>query len=144
MQTKLTLRLEEELIDQAKEYAEKTGKSVSQLVADYFQLLAGRKEAPPQQSAPVTRSLRGILRQTTAAAISCRPSASKSPTAKLAISPSSSGLNQLPAVVVSPRTMGAVGTGSAGKTTAIEPADSTPEGAGYFPAATSRIFFFRS
>jgi len=39
MNTKLTLRLEEELIKSAKNHANIIGKSVSQMVADYFYLL---------------------------------------------------------------------------------------------------------
>jgi len=62
MQTKLTLRLEDRLIEQAKEYAAKAGKSVSQVVAEYFKLLTSEKEKPASPSAPVTRSLRGVLR----------------------------------------------------------------------------------
>ena len=36
MNTKLTLRLDDELIREAKEYSQETGKSVSRLVEDYF------------------------------------------------------------------------------------------------------------
>ena len=36
MQTKLTLRIEEELINTAKVYSERSGKSVSKIVADLF------------------------------------------------------------------------------------------------------------
>lgn len=39
MQTKLTLRLDDELIRQAKAYAERDGRSVSELVASYFRRL---------------------------------------------------------------------------------------------------------
>ena len=39
MQTKLTLRLDDDLIEKAKSYAKGTGRSVSQMVADYFALL---------------------------------------------------------------------------------------------------------
>jgi hypothetical protein len=39
MQTKRTLRLDDQLVKQAKTYAKKSGKFVSQLVADYFSLL---------------------------------------------------------------------------------------------------------
>jgi len=39
MNTKLTLRLDEELIVKAKAYAERSGKSVSGLVSDYFSML---------------------------------------------------------------------------------------------------------
>lgn len=62
MQTKLTLRLDEELIEEAKSYAASTGKSVSQIVADYFKLLTTKKPKQALSSAPVTQSLRGLLR----------------------------------------------------------------------------------
>lgn len=63
MQTKLTLRLEDELIDQAKSYAARSGKSVSQVVADYFRLLpAGSGQVREPSATPLTRSLRGVLR----------------------------------------------------------------------------------
>lgn len=62
MQTKLTLRLEEELIEQAKAYAVKTGKSLSQVVADYFRLLTTAEKKPAGPSAPITQSLRGLIR----------------------------------------------------------------------------------
>jgi hypothetical protein len=62
MQTKLTLRLEDQLIEQAKSYATQAGKSVSQVVADYFKLLTTDTAKPPSSSAPITQSLRGVLR----------------------------------------------------------------------------------
>lgn len=65
MQTKLTLRIEEELIDRAKSYSQRTGKSVSQLVADYIKMLPGTEE-PKEERAPVptpiVQSMRGVLR----------------------------------------------------------------------------------
>ena len=64
MQTKLTLRLEEELIRKAKRFSQKTGKSVSRIVADYFDKL----DAPPQEEieaiTPKVAALRGILKGT--------------------------------------------------------------------------------
>ena len=62
MQTKLTLRLEAQLIAQAKSYAALAGKSVSQIVADYFKLLSSKKKEPLPLSPPLTQSLRGLLR----------------------------------------------------------------------------------
>lgn len=63
MRTKLTLRIEEELIQKAKFYSEQTGKSVSQMVADYFALLfIKQKDEPDAPLPPVTSALRGILR----------------------------------------------------------------------------------
>ena len=63
MQTKLTLRLEEELIRRAKSFAKRTGKSVSQIVADYFASLEGRTPAEHEaELTPVVQSLKGALR----------------------------------------------------------------------------------
>lgn len=63
MQTKLTLRLEEQLIEQAKSYAAQAGKSVSQIVAEYFKLLTSEKVKANSTSTPITQSLRGLLRE---------------------------------------------------------------------------------
>lgn len=63
MQTKLTLRLEDQLIEQAKAYAAQTGKSVSQIVADYFKLLTAEQSKPLSKATPLTQSLRGLLRE---------------------------------------------------------------------------------
>jgi len=63
MQTKLTLRLEDQLIEQAKSYAARAGKSVSQIVADYFTMLTSGKAPTAPPSAPITESLRGLLRE---------------------------------------------------------------------------------
>ncbi|HYO45356.1 MAG TPA: DUF6364 family protein [Gemmatimonadota bacterium] len=61
MQTKLTLRLERELIERAKKIARRRGKSVSKMVADYFRTLETVNKED-QELAPLTRSLQGILR----------------------------------------------------------------------------------
>ena len=61
MQTKLTLRLDEELIVRAKEHAKKTGRSVSQMVADYFALLESGPGLPEPPMPPMVSDLRGIL-----------------------------------------------------------------------------------
>lgn len=60
MQTKLTLRLEEELIGVAKEFARASGKSVSRIVADYFALLGRGRDGP--DISPTVRSMKGSLR----------------------------------------------------------------------------------
>ena len=59
MQTKLTLRLEDSLIQQAKIYAKQHNKSLSQVVADYFQILTQKVEGV--ETPPITRSLIGVL-----------------------------------------------------------------------------------
>ena len=62
MQTKLTLRLDDELIDRAKTYARKSGKSVSQLVASYFSLLDDIPKKETSELTPIVRSLKGSLK----------------------------------------------------------------------------------
>lgn len=61
METKLTLRLDAELIGRAKSYARRTGKSVSRLVADYFAWLADRGGESDRPLPPAVRSLLGAL-----------------------------------------------------------------------------------
>ena len=64
MQTKLTLRLEDQLIEQAKSYAAQAGKSVSQIVAEYFKLLTSQTvTGSTSPSTAITQSLRGLLRE---------------------------------------------------------------------------------
>lgn len=57
MQTKLTLRLDENLIASAKRYGEAQGKSVSQLVAEFFQMLEYKE--PRAALPPLVASLKG-------------------------------------------------------------------------------------
>lgn len=62
MQTKLTLRLDNRLISGAKEYAKGAGKSLSQVVAEYFAALLS--PAPkPFTATPAVSALRGILKE---------------------------------------------------------------------------------
>ncbi|MBI3303912.1 MAG: hypothetical protein HYZ72_17745 [Deltaproteobacteria bacterium] len=44
METKLILRLDEALVRRARAYAKRTGKPVSQLVAEYFAVLGRQAE----------------------------------------------------------------------------------------------------
>ena len=66
MPTKLTLRLDEELIRRAKSFAKKRGKSVSQIVAHYFASLDKKPQEPSVDLTPIVRSLKGTLRATDA------------------------------------------------------------------------------
>ena len=61
MNTKLTLRIDEELIERAKSHARQSGKSVSHLVSDYLELLPAPGETRPRPLTPVVESLRGVL-----------------------------------------------------------------------------------
>jgi len=62
MQTKLTLRLDDALINRAKSYARKSGKSVSQIVAGYFSVLDEKPAKETSEFTPIVRSLKGSLK----------------------------------------------------------------------------------
>ncbi|MDA8028846.1 MAG: DUF6364 family protein [Nitrospiraceae bacterium] len=61
MQTKLTLRLDETLIKKAKKHARDNGKSLSQVVSEYFSLLDQEKSGVKEDIPPLTKRLIGIL-----------------------------------------------------------------------------------
>jgi len=62
MNTKLTLRLDDHLIESAKEYAAKTGKSVSKIVSDFFVIIKSEKLKMSNPVTPTVRSLKGIIK----------------------------------------------------------------------------------
>ncbi len=61
MESKLTLRIDEKLIERAKAHARRSGKSVSRLVSDYLEALLQPKQSEPRQPTPIVKSLRGVL-----------------------------------------------------------------------------------
>ncbi|MHB8868102.1 MAG: DUF6364 family protein [Thermoleophilia bacterium] len=62
MNTKLTLRLDDRLISKAKRYSDRSGKSVSQLVADFFSAIDAEEDIPGTEISPRVRSLRGAFK----------------------------------------------------------------------------------
>ena len=62
MITKLTLRMDDNLIESAKEYSSQTGKSVSRIVADLFEIIKNEKIKREDSLTPTVRSLKGILK----------------------------------------------------------------------------------
>ncbi len=63
MNTKLTLRMDEFLIESAKEYSVRTGKSLSRIVADFFRVIIEEKLEEEYQITPIVKSLSGILKE---------------------------------------------------------------------------------
>lgn len=59
MNTKLTLRLDEKLIESAKRHSQESGRSISQLVANFFALI--QTQGNTIEVTPRVRSLRGVL-----------------------------------------------------------------------------------
>ena len=62
MKTKLTLRIDEELISKAKKIADQNDTSVSKMVADFFSILEQSSGKFDKNLAPITTSLSGILK----------------------------------------------------------------------------------
>jgi hypothetical protein len=63
MNTKLTLTIEKEVIETAKEYAKEKGQSLSELVENYFKLLTlNRRKIKSKQLSPKVQKLRGIIK----------------------------------------------------------------------------------
>lgn len=65
MQTKLTLRLDEDLIKFAKKEAQREGKSLSQMVADYLKAIKSKhnaKKNTKEEFSPFVKSLMGAMK----------------------------------------------------------------------------------
>lgn len=63
MNTKLTLTIERQVIEIAKEYAKEKGQSLSELVENYFKLITvNRKELKPVDLSHKVQKLRGIIK----------------------------------------------------------------------------------
>jgi len=62
MNTKLTLRIDDGLIESAKEYSAKTGKSISRIVADLFEIIKNEELRKESEPTPTVKSLHGVLK----------------------------------------------------------------------------------
>ena len=61
MNTKLTLKLDEEVIERAKNYAKKQHRSLSSLVENYFKIITDT--SPENETiSPLVRELSGVVR----------------------------------------------------------------------------------
>lgn len=62
MQSKLTLRMDDQLIESAKAYSAQSGKSISRIVADLFTLMQQQSRGIEEPLPPTVKSLKGILK----------------------------------------------------------------------------------
>ncbi len=62
MHTKLTLRMDESLVEKGKFEADRRGKSVSQMVGDFFDSLSMSSQQAAKKLPPLTASLVGVLK----------------------------------------------------------------------------------
>ena len=62
MNTKLTLTIEQTLIEKAKEYAKSKGRSLSDIVENYFKAIVKEEGVVKSHATPITDSLRGSFK----------------------------------------------------------------------------------
>lgn len=61
METKLTLKLDQAVIQSVKVYAEKNNRSLSKLVEDYFRNLVNENDKKKNKISPLVQELSGII-----------------------------------------------------------------------------------
>lgn len=61
MDKKLTLKLDQEVIEQAKEYAHSRNMSLSKMVEKYFRSLATQEQPGEESISPLVKELSGII-----------------------------------------------------------------------------------
>ncbi|MBK8806253.1 MAG: hypothetical protein IPO21_06280 [Bacteroidales bacterium] len=62
MNTKLTLTIEQTLIEKAKEYAKGKGRSLSDIVENYFKVIVKEGDVVKIEETPIADSLRGAFK----------------------------------------------------------------------------------
>lgn len=62
METKLTLKLSQEVIEKAKEYAKFNQVSLSKLIENYLENITSKMEQP-YEITPLVRSLSGVIKE---------------------------------------------------------------------------------
>jgi hypothetical protein len=62
MSARLTLYIDNEVVQKAKAYVKTRRTSLSKMVNDYLKTLQTKEISESEQQAPLTRSLRGVLR----------------------------------------------------------------------------------
>lgn len=62
MNTKLTLTVEQKIIEKAKLYAKRKGRSLSDLIENYLKVITREKDDAEIEITPVVKSLRGSFK----------------------------------------------------------------------------------
>lgn len=63
MTTKLTLTIEQHIIEQAKEYAKNRGRSLSDIIENYLKVVVGENVDSETEIAPLAKSLKGSFKK---------------------------------------------------------------------------------
>jgi hypothetical protein len=59
MNTKLTLNIEQTIIEKATQYAKGQGRSLSEIIENYLRVIAKKEEKPEIEITPIVKSLKG-------------------------------------------------------------------------------------
>jgi Family of unknown function (DUF6364) len=62
MTTKLTLSVEERVVERAKLYAKKTGRSLSEIIEGYLETLTSEDAQKPEEISPKLRKIIGVVK----------------------------------------------------------------------------------
>jgi len=62
MNTKLTLTIEQAIIERAKKYAKQEGRSLSDIIENYLKVITNAEHKTDIEITPVTKSLRGSFK----------------------------------------------------------------------------------
>jgi predicted CopG family antitoxin len=62
MKTKLTLTIEQDVIEKAKNYAKAKGHSLSEIIENYLKMITYEGEKPEIEVTPVVKSLKGSFK----------------------------------------------------------------------------------
>jgi hypothetical protein len=62
MTTKLTLTLEQHVIEKAKKYAKNKGRSLSEIIENYLKVVVSEDADSKSEIAPLTKSLKGSFK----------------------------------------------------------------------------------
>ena len=63
MNTKLTLTIEDHIIERAKRYAKSRGRSLSDIIQTYLEALTNDQVDSPKGKTPIVKALRGSFKQ---------------------------------------------------------------------------------
>lgn len=62
MNTKLTLTIEQELIQKAKDYAKQKNRSLSDIIENYLKILTKEEKKESSELSPIVKSLKGSFK----------------------------------------------------------------------------------
>lgn len=63
MNTKLTLTIEQSIIEKAKKYASGKGRSLSDIIENYLKIITKEEQAKEVELTPIVKSLKGAFKE---------------------------------------------------------------------------------